>query len=244
MAPRRHNPAYLEALASRARAGDRDSLARLWHLALPVTRARARPALLRLERGEAPFYDAEDLLQDLFLEFHCWLMQGPGDGSYDVLQRWSHHLPTVLRHLLRRPPLRLGVPWREEAWPGPGHPGEADEDGSEGPGEDWPAPGPGPVQQVLQGEEVAQARAALATLAPEDRDLLWRRYGCEEPVAEIARALGQTPGEVHRALRAARARLWKALAAQPSTSRKLAQAPFDACDPLEYNDCEGEVAMT
>ncbi|MGC8838219.1 MAG: RNA polymerase sigma factor [Anaerolineae bacterium] len=211
MAPRRYDPAYLEALASSARAGDRDALARLWDLALPVTRARARHALRRLAQGEVPFYDAEDLLQDLFLEFHRWLVETPADGHHDLLQRWSYRLPMVLRSLLRRPPLRLGVPWREEAWQGLARHGEADEEGPERPEEAWPAPGPGLVQQVLQGEEVAQARAALATLTPEDRGLLWRRYGCEEPVAEIARALGWTPEEVHRALRTARARLWKAL---------------------------------
>lgn len=206
--PRHYDPVHLEALASRARTGDRDALARLWDLALPVTRARARPTLRRLAQGEVPFYDAEDLLQDLFLEFHRWLVQGSADGHHDLLQRWSYRLPAVLRSLLRRPPVRLGVPRRERAWEEPNFP---EEDGGATPAEAWPDPGPEPLQQVLQGEGVARARAALASLAPEDRDLLWRRYGREEPVAEIARALGWAPEQVHRALRAARARLWKAL---------------------------------
>lgn len=207
MAPRRHDPAHLETLASSARAGDRDSLAHLWHLALPVTRARARSVLRRLAQGEVPFYDADDLLQDLFLEFHRWLMQGPGDGPHDVLQQWSYRLPTVLRSLLRRPPLRLGAQ-REQAWVGPDH---ADEDDVGTPVEARPAPGPEPLQQTLQREEIEGACAALTALSPEDRDLLWRRYDREEPVARIARALGWTPEEVHRALRKARLRLWKAL---------------------------------
>lgn len=207
MPPRRHDPAHLEALASRALAGDRDSLARLWDLALPVTRARARPTLRRLAQGEVPFYDPEDLLQDLFLEFHRWLMGRAADDRHDLLQRWSYRLPTVLRSLLRRPPLRLGAQ-REQAWVGPDH---ADEDNGGTLAEAWPAPGPEPLQQTLQREEIERARAALTSLAPEEQDLLWRRYGREEPVAQIARALGWTPGEVHRALRKARLRLWKAL---------------------------------
>ncbi|MGQ9566629.1 MAG: sigma-70 family RNA polymerase sigma factor [Anaerolineae bacterium] len=210
MPHKRHDPAHLEALVSRARAGDREALARLWYLALPVTRARARRALHRLALGEVPFYDAEDLLQDLFLEFHRWLMQGPEDPHHDVLQRWSYRLPTVLRSLLRRPPLRLGAFCREQAWEAQ-EASDAGGDDGEPWAEAWPAPGPGPAQQVLQSEQLAQARAALASLAPEERELLWRRYGREEPVAEIARALGWAPGKVHRALRAARARLWKAL---------------------------------
>lgn len=208
MAPKRHDPVHLETLASRARAGDRDALACLWDLALPVTRTRVRPTLRRLAQGEVPFYDADDLLQDLFLEFHRWLVQGPADSCHDLLQRWSYRLPAVLRSLLRRPPLRLGMPRREQAWDGPNSP---EEDGGETPAEAWPAPGPEPLQQVLRGEGLARARAALASLAPEDQDLLWRRYGREEPVAQIARALGWTPGEVHGALRAARTRFWKAL---------------------------------
>ncbi len=208
MSIRRHDPALLKALAMRARAGDRDALARLWDLALPVTRARARPILCRLAQGEIPFYDADDLLQDLFLEFHRWLEQGPADSRHDLLQRWSYRLPAALRSLLRRPPVRLGAPQREQAWEGTGSPGE---DEGEAPAEDWPAPGPEPLQHVLQGEGVARARAALVSLTPQARDLLWRRYGREEAVAEIARALGWTPEEVHRALRTARSRLWKAL---------------------------------
>lgn len=205
MGIRRHDPEHLEALAARARAGDRDALVCLWNLALPMTRARARHALQRLRQGEVPFYDAEDLLQDLFLEFHQWLL-GEDDGPepYDLLQWWSYRLPTVLRGLLRRPPLRLGAAKREQAWAGD----EAAE-------EMWPSSGPEPLQEALREEQRARVRAALARLAPEERDLLWRRYACEERVSDMARALGWKPGEVHRALRVARECLWKALAEPP-----------------------------
>ncbi|MBC7224859.1 MAG: hypothetical protein H5T59_11410, partial [Anaerolineae bacterium] len=185
MALTRHDPEQLEALAAQARAGDPDALAALWDLVLPVTCARARRALQRLQWGEVPFYDADDLLQDLFLEFHRWLREEPrGRGPYDLLQRWSYRLPSVLRGLLRRPPLRLGAEKREQAW---------EDDGAE---EGWPAPGPGPLQEALRGEQRARVRAALARLAPEERDLLWRRYAWEEPVSDLARALGRKPGEV------------------------------------------------
>lgn len=200
----RHDTAQLEALASVARAGDGEALARLWELALPVTRSRARHALARLRCGEVPFYDADDLMQDLYLDFHGWLMAAPTDGDYDVLQRWAYRLPMALAGILRRPPLRLHT-HREQALEAPGG-----EEAGEGANE-LPGCGPDLVQALLQRERLESLRTALSVLSPGDRRLLWLRYGQEGTAREIAGSLGLVPEQVHRHLRAAREQLWQAL---------------------------------
>jgi len=199
----RHDPTHLETLASAAQAGDREALAALWEMALPLTRAHALRALARLRRGEVPFYDADDLMQDLYLDFHCWLMAAPAGGEYDILQRWAYRLPTALGSILRRPPLRLGGPHREQPLEPP------TEEGGE---RDKELPGrtPDPVQVLVRRERVERLRTALACLDPRERRLLWLRYGREATAREIATSLGLEPGKVHQHLRAARERLWRA----------------------------------
>lgn len=69
-----------------------------------------------------------------------------------------------------------------------------------------PADGPEPVERVSLGEEMAQLRAALGQLPPEQQHLLVLRFVEGLSHAEVARILGKTEGNVrvmqHRALAA------------------------------------------
>lgn len=100
-------------------------IAALWPEARRIAERRCAHNLHRLARGEGGFYDADDLLQDLFIEFWA-LMQRPelaeavaaGATLADEPLRsaWSRALWGGGMRLLRRAPQRLW-PRREEPMP-------------------------------------------------------------------------------------------------------------------------------
>jgi RNA polymerase sigma-70 factor (ECF subfamily) len=69
---------------------------------------------------------------------------------------------------------------------------------------DLPVDAPSPEERMLRREQVAAVLDAMATLRPEDREILGLRFGGELEVPEIAAALGVRAGTV-------RTRLWRAV---------------------------------
>jgi RNA polymerase sigma-70 factor (ECF subfamily) len=73
-----------------------------------------------------------------------------------------------------------------------------------------PDPEPGPEDQVLAMERAMELRALLATLRPDQQDLLALRYGADLSFPEIARIVGKNPVavrvRVHRILAGLRRR--------------------------------------
>jgi RNA polymerase sigma-70 factor (ECF subfamily) len=64
---------------------------------------------------------------------------------------------------------------------------------------------PSPEERLLREEEVGRLLAAVASLGPDDRELIGLRYGSGLDTAETAAVLGVRPAVV-------RTRLWRALA--------------------------------
>ncbi|MGQ9584823.1 MAG: RNA polymerase sigma factor [Anaerolineae bacterium] len=194
----------LDELVAEAQAGDREALALLWERALPVTRARVWRSLDHLRGSDVAFYDADDLMQDLYLDFHLWLASISPGSPYDALQQWAYRLPLALKGILRRPPLRLGRFRREQALEVPG---EDDSDEAD----NLPGCAPDPADFALRKEQTERVQEAMRTLPRCHRRLLWMRYGQEASVQEMASRLGWPPARVYQGLRAARERLWQAL---------------------------------
>lgn len=74
-----------------------------------------------------------------------------------------------------------------------------------------PDPDPSPEERVLTAERAAELRMLLATLRPEQQDLLALRYGAGLSFPEIAQIVGKNPiavrVSVHRILAGVRRRL-------------------------------------
>jgi RNA polymerase sigma-70 factor, ECF subfamily len=75
------------------------------------------------------------------------------------------------------------------------------------------APPPEPTRPGIEGEIVGKLalQQALASLSPDDQELLALRYGADLPVREIARLLDRRTNSIEVALSRARARLASAL---------------------------------
>ena len=77
------------------------------------------------------------------------------------------------------------------------------------------APQPSPLEQLVTAEEEAAVRGALATLRPEDRELLEHCFVCGERVADVARVLGVPAARVRKRKSRALERLRALLEATP-----------------------------
>ncbi len=191
----------------------------LWPDARLLAERRCREALYRLRRGEGGFYDHDDLLQDLFLEF-CALLRRPEFARLpDEALTWAHApLRTAWSRalwggglrILRRAPQRL---WRRFEQPCPpewldGAAYDAQRNNA-GRGEPRPAPG------ALVGEDgarvadslaqLAALEAALRRLRPAQRQALYMTALQELPSETVARRLGLPSGAaVRQRVRSAR----------------------------------------
>lgn len=82
---------------------------RLWEQASRQAKQCCRGTLMRLRRGEGGFYQADDLMQDLFIEFtalvQCW--QARGESEAELWTAWRDVLWGGGWRILRRAPQRL-----------------------------------------------------------------------------------------------------------------------------------------
>jgi len=84
-----------------------DALVTLWERARRVALRRCARTLARLSAGEGGFYGADDLMQDLFLEFWALLRRHHGRDGPELWQAWERVLWGGGLRVLRRKPQRL-----------------------------------------------------------------------------------------------------------------------------------------
>jgi DNA-directed RNA polymerase specialized sigma24 family protein len=86
---------------------------RLWPQARRLAEQWCAIALNRLRRGDGGFYEADDLLQDLYIEFRDtiarWRADGAGDDEQALWSAWSRRLWSGGQRVLRRQPQHLWV---------------------------------------------------------------------------------------------------------------------------------------
>jgi len=192
-----------------------DELLALWQVAWRMARRRCAAALARLGRGEGGFYGADDLQQDLFLEFwalaRAW--HASGQGLADLWAAWQRRLWGGGRRVLRRSPQRLWGRPEISYDPATLDPAEAGEP-QEG-GRLW-------SEALVQPEDAEATRHSLAglealeralwALRPVHRQVLYMATLLESPPAEVARLLMLDDAEaVHRRLHLARRALRRQL---------------------------------
>lgn len=89
---------------------DERELLTLWREGLRIARRCCGRTLGRLRAGEGGFYEADDLLQDLFLEFwrvvQAWTADASGDQAA-LWEAWRRRLGHGGARILRRAPQRL-----------------------------------------------------------------------------------------------------------------------------------------
>jgi len=89
---------------------DERELLTLWHEGLRIAQRCCARTLGRLRDGEGGFYEADDLLQDLFLDFwgvaQSWHAAGSGDQAA-LWEAWRRRLSHGGARILRRAPQRL-----------------------------------------------------------------------------------------------------------------------------------------
>jgi RNA polymerase sigma-70 factor (ECF subfamily) len=142
---------------------------------------------------------AEDLMQELFLKLsrsRHWL--AAHDPAAYATQTAIHLAFDWRRHQKRQPhPEMLGPEQAAGAF--------------------------SPLAALVQREEIEQVLGAMASLSPEDRDLLVLRYLQQEPYEAIAAQFGKTPHQVralcHKAL--VRLRTLLGIAPTPVTTEKM-----------------------
>lgn len=87
---------------------------RLWARARRYALRYCAGTLARLRQGDGGFYEADDFLQDAYLEFHAlallWRAGGLGDASEEALfDAWQRRLARGGWRIYRRAPQRLWV---------------------------------------------------------------------------------------------------------------------------------------
>lgn len=193
-----------------------DDLLALWQVAWRMARRRCAATLARLGRGEGGFYGADDLQQDLFLEF--WALaaewRASGQGRAALWAAWRRRLWGGGRRVLRRAPQRLWARPEIAFDPAALDPAEAGE-----PEEGLPLRG----ERLVQPEDAEATRHGLAglealeralwALRPVHRQVLYLAAFLEEPPAKVARLLMlEDAAAVHRRLHLARRALQRQLA--------------------------------
>lgn len=191
----------------------------LWQVAWRMARRRCAATLARLARGEGGFYSADDLQQDLFLEFwalaQAWHCRGAGLG--ELWLDWRRRLWGGGRRILRRAPQRL---WRGVEWavdPLALDPAEA-----QGGAPAAAAASSGERSALVQPEDAEATRhglsrlealeRALWALPPAQRQLIYMATLLEVPPAEVARLLALKDVQVvYRRLHLARRALRRQL---------------------------------
>ncbi len=154
----------------------------LWQRARGVALRRCAGTLARLARGDGGFYDADDLMQDLFLEFWRLVSALAGKPVGELWSAWESLLWRGGIRILRRRPQRL---WRRREMSVPPHalalqPGGCVESRASA-GEGSPLPRAARTHLVCEGSEgrvyahdlVSRLGAALDSLSPLQRQVLY-----------------------------------------------------------------------
>jgi RNA polymerase sigma-70 factor (ECF subfamily) len=194
--PRRTDMEHADTDVLLARAGQGDAAAREQLLTRHRDRLR-RMVAVRLDRRLAARVDASDVVQDTLTDAAGKLAEYARDRPlpfYPWLRRlaWERVVKLHQRHITAG---KRSVT-REEAPPLP-------EESALELAQRLAAPGPSPSKQVLRRELQGRVSAALATLAPHDREVLVLRYLEQLPIADVAAILGVSVGAVKsRQLRA------------------------------------------
>lgn len=174
---------------------DEAELLRLWQRGREMALRRCARTLARLRLGAGGFYEAEDFLQDLFLEF--WALarrwRATGQGEEALWAAWERALSRGGKQILRRRPQRL---WEGREWPVEPTSFALDEDPTDEEVRRAALPEEALTEQAspeaVQGrtwrlEALAQA---LWSLRPVQRQVLYLAAVAELPAAALARALG------------------------------------------------------
>ena len=201
---------------------------RLWSQARRMAERWCATTIRRLHRGDGGFYEADDLLQDLYLEFRDtvgrWRAGDDRDDVQALWSAWSRRLWGGGKRVLRRQPQHLWV--RPEEPMDPTDVGRAIEalmaqdDQS-------------PVEPAQVGEAMAgldRLDAALWSLPVLNRQVVYMMCLRRQPAPDIARMLDLSGSEaVYVLLRRARLRL-RPLLDRPRgrTTRRKAQGDNDA----------------
>lgn len=183
-----------------------DEMLALWLRARGYVLRYCRGTLQRLREGDGGFYDADDLFQDLYLEFHALVLRwrageltadpvAPDDPQAALYTAWQRLLARGGWRVYRRAPQRL--------WAGAElalAPGEIELEDDESSDHDF-TPLPAALQSQLSiGEDGARScerlerikslERALWRLRPGQRQALYLATLEEMPAAEAARLLG------------------------------------------------------
>ena len=203
----------------------------LWQRANRLARRRCVRTLWRLRRGEGGFYQADDFMQDLFLEFTNLVREWRANSEPSEKSLWDAWHRLLSRggiRVLRRAPQRLWPTAQRTASllpPSQEHPNVAQHperlSSSSIEAHIQPEDSDTTRQQLARLDDL---EAALWALRPLQRQVIYMMTMADLPAAQVARLLGiGSPNAVHQRLRAARAALRRRLKqlSHPRISRDL-----------------------
>lgn len=188
------------------RCGVDDEMLAMWLRARGYAVRYCRGTLSRLREGDGGFYDADDLFQDLYLEFHALVLRWrageisadpltPDDRQAALYTAWQRLLARGGWRVYRRAPQRLWV-GAELAL----SPSQIELEDDESNGQDFTPLPHALLSQLSSGEDGAQScerleriqalEQALWRLRPGQRQALYLATLEEMPAAEVARLLG------------------------------------------------------
>ena len=183
-----------------------DEMLTLWQRARGYVMRYCRGTLSRLREGDGGLYDADDLLQDLYLEFHALVTRwrageipadplAPDDPQAALFTAWQRLLARGGWRVYRRAPQRL--------WAGAElalSPSEVELEDDESAGQDFTPLPHALLSQLAAGEDGARScerleriqalEQALWRLRPGQRQALYLATLEEMPAAEVAGLLG------------------------------------------------------
>jgi RNA polymerase sigma factor (sigma-70 family) len=194
----------------------------LWQRARLLARRRCMRTLWRLRRGEGGFYQTDDFMQDLYLEFAALVREwraDPDASERALWETWRRLLSHGGIRVLRRRPQRL---WRAAHSSGgltstlQKHRDEQDLAQRRPPPT---SPNPEPYIQPEDSEATCEQLArlddlenALWALRPLQRQVIYMVAMADLPAAQVARLLGiDSPNAVYARLRTARTALRRGL---------------------------------
>ena len=215
------NPLPMDSQPAQRRLSKVELLA-LWQRARRLAFHRCTRTLWRLHRGEGGFYQADDFMQDLFLEFTALVGEWrahPDASERGLWDAWHRLLSRGGIRVLRRRPQRL---WRRAHSTG-GLPSTSQGRHDQRDLARFRAPltssNPEPYTQPEDSETTREQIArlddledALWALRPLHRQVIYMVTMADLPAAQVARLLGiDTPNAVYARLRTARTALRRRL---------------------------------